>query len=173
MTIKVKVEGVAPLIMHKFFVEPEGEKKSARGKKVYVPADEAEKVTYRNDKKELCIPGTHFKAAMIKSATDFPFKGKKSYKDFIKAGIFIEEDLIKLDQQEYEIYNCPVVVQRSRIMRSRPMIRKWSCTFNIENIDPDTLSADAIKQILEAAGKYKGVCDNRPEFGRFKVTQFK
>ena len=35
------------------------------------------------------------------------------------------------------------------------------------------MNQTVVKEILEAAGKYKGVGDNRPEFGRFEVIEFK
>jgi len=170
MKINVKVKGTAPLIMHKFIV---AEGTSSRGKKVYIPEDEAEKVCYRNEDGKLVLPTTHFKAAMVKSAVDFQAKGKKSYKDYIKSGLMMLENETILDQQEYEVYTCPVVVARARIARSRPRINEWSCGFTIEITDETWLNQSIVKEILEAAGKYKGVGDNRPEFGRFQIEEFK
>ena len=57
-------------------------------------------------------------------------------------------------------------------MRSRPIFKEWSCTFVFEIID-ENLNYLVLKEILEAAGKYKGVGDFRPEFGRFEVVEFK
>ena len=170
MKIKVKVKGTAPLIMHKF-VPTEGT--ASRGKKVYIPEEEAEKVAYRNDKGDLVLPTTHFKASMVKSAVDFPAKGKKSYKDYIKAGLLMMETEIEITPNKYEVYTCPVVVNRSRIARSRPLIRDWSCEFTIEIIDETWLNPSIVKEILTAAGQFKGVGDNRPEFGRFEIEEFK
>lgn len=169
MKIEVKIKGVSPLIMHKFIV---AEGTSARGKKVYIPEDEAEKVTYRNEKGELVLPTTHFKAAMTKAATEFTAKGKKTYKDFIKSGLMMLEPETILDQQEYEIYTCAVVVSRARIARSRPRINDWSCAFTMEITDETWLNPTVVKEILEAAGRFKGVGDNRPEFGRFEIAEF-
>ncbi len=171
MRIKVKVEGTAPYIMHKFVIVDS--KTSSRGKKVYIPEEEAEKVAYRNDKGELVIPSSHFKASMVKSATEFNAKGKKTFKDFVKSGIIFEQENILINPQEYEVFTCPVVVARSRIARSRPLIRNWSCEFIFECIDETWLNKSVLKEILETAGKYKGIGDQRPEYGRFKVTEFK
>ena len=167
MRIQVKIKGVAPLLMHKFFIE--GTDKVSRGKKVYEPTEEAEKVTYRNDKGELILPSIMFKACMTKAATDFIAKGKKTYKDFIKSGIVFDDTEIILDQQEYKINSTPMVVNRSRIVRHRPEIKDWSCSFVFEIIDETWLNKDVVKEILETAGKFKGVGDSRPEFGRFVV----
>jgi hypothetical protein len=171
MKIEVKIKGVSPLIMHKYVIVEDTASK--RGKKIYVPEEEAEKVAYRNSEGKLCLPTAHFKAAMVKAATDFVAKGKKTYKDFIKSGLMFDEVETVLDQQEYEVYSCSVVVSRSRILRSRPRINNWSCSFVIELTDEMWLNQSIVKEILESAGKYKGVGDNRPEFGRFEVAEFK
>ena len=167
--IKVKVKGKAPLLMNRFSVE---EKISSRTKKVYDPKEEAERKIYRTDSGKLYLPNTHFKASMIKSGTDFKMAGKKSYKEYVKAGIFIEPEEIILDPQKYEIHEEAVVIQRARVMSWRPKFKEWSCEFEIEVAD-EMLNADILKEILIAAGKYKGVGDHRPEYGRFEVVEWK
>lgn len=166
--IKVKVVGNAPLLMHKFT----GATNKTRGKQVYVPKDEAEKATYRTTDGKLYLPSTHFKASMVRASTDFQFKGKKTYKEYIKAGIFIEPNEIILDNQKYTIHEEPVVINRSRVMSWRPRFDEWSCEFSIIVID-DMLDALTLKEILISAGRYKGVGDHRPEYGRFKINYFK
>lgn len=168
MRYKIKVQGKAPLLMNRFSVE---EKTTSRAKKVYIAKDEAERKTYRTEDGKLFLPSTHFKAAMVKAATDFKMTGRKSYKEYIKAGLFIDEIEIVLDQQKYEIFECPVVIQRARVMSWRPMFKEWSCEFTIELAD-EMLNVTDVKQILEAAGRFKGVGDFRPEHGRFIVKSW-
>jgi hypothetical protein len=57
-------------------------------------------------------------------------------------------------------------------MRARPRFDEWCLEFKILNLDPGLLKAEVIKKILEDAGKYYGLGDYRPEFGRFKVERF-
>lgn len=168
MKIKVKVEGTAPLLMNRFSVEV---KKSTRAKKVYDPKEEAERKTYRSNDGKLCLPSNHFKASMIKAGTDFKMVGKKTYKEYIKAGVFIEPELVKLTPQKYTIHEEPVVIARARVMSWRPRFDKWSCEFVIEITD-EMINQSTLKEILEAAGKYKGVGDHRPEYGRFKIVEY-
>ena len=168
--IDVKVKGIAPLLMNKFVEEQSGESK--RGKKVYVPEEEAEKKTYRTDDGKLYLPSTHFKASMVKASSDFKMTGRKTYKDYVKAGIFIETKEIVLDQQEYEIHAEPVVIQRARVMSWRPKFKEWSCSFVIEIVD-EMINQTTLKEILSMAGKYKAVGDYRPEYGRFKIVSWK
>lgn len=170
MKIKIKVKGKSPLLMNKFTAaKPDSSK---RGKKVYDPKEEAENKAYRTDTKQLFIPSKHFKASMVKAAVDFKMVGKKSYKEYVKSGIFIEPAEIVLDQQQYEIHEEPVVIARARVMSWRPKFKEWSCSFVIEIAD-EMLNQTTIKEILETAGKYKAVGDYRPEFGRFTVESFK
>lgn len=168
MKIKVKVKGIAPLLMNKFSVAP---KTTSRAKKVYDPKEEAERKTYRDNDGNLCLPNKHFKASMIKAATDFKMVGKKSYKEYVKAGVFITPELIVLKPQKYTIHEEPVVIARSRVMSWRPRFDEWSCEFVMEITD-EMLNQTTLKEILETAGKYKGVGDYRPEYGRFEVVGF-
>ncbi len=169
MEINVKIKGTAPLLLHRFAPE---ESVSSRTKKVYIAEEEAEKACYRNKQGQVFIPSTHFKGAMIKSGVDFIYKGRKTYKEYIKAGIFIKESEIILTPQEYIINSMPVVIARARILRSRPEFKDWECKFTIEIAD-EALDDRIVKDILIAAGKYKGVGDFRPEYGRFEVVSFK
>lgn len=172
MKIEVAVKGSAPLLMNKFTDSSSAPGTSARGKKVYVPEEEAERKAYRNEEGKLILPATHFKASMVKAGTDIKQAGRKTYKDFVKSGLFIVDNEIVLDQQEYVVHEEPVVIQRARVMSWRPKFKEWSCKFVIDVIDEDFLGFQAVKQILESAGKYKGVGDHRPEYGRFEIVSF-
>lgn len=146
-TIKVKVVGTASLLMHRF-AEEDTSTKSSRTKRVYVAKEEAEKSAYRNDKGKLFLPTRHFKAAMIKAGTDVIFKGRKTYKEYIKSGIMFKEVEAILDQQKYIVDSVPAVIGSARIMRHRPRFDKWSCEFEFEIID-EGLDITNVKQILD------------------------
>jgi hypothetical protein len=110
---------------------------------------------------------------MVKGAVAFKFEGKKTYKDVINSGIAITpEDIPLITDEEYEIDARPVVIQRSRIVRWRPRFNEWKLEFTIDIIDDENISASILKDILETAGKTKGIGDYRPRFGRFMVTKF-
>lgn len=63
-------------------------------------------------------------------------------------------------------------VQRARIMRTRPIFRSWQLKFEII-FDSDDLDQAQIVQILEIAGRFIGIGDYRPKYGRFKVESVK
>jgi hypothetical protein len=63
-----------------------------------------------------------------------------------------------------------VVVNRSRVMRTRPIFSNWSLEFDLQ-YDDESLNLEQVKQVLGIAGKQCGFCDNRPKFGRFEVLK--
>jgi len=166
--IKAKISGVAPLLINKF-IATSGE--ASRKKKVYVPEDEAEKKAYKNKSGEYFIPTKNIKAAMIKAGTDFKMSGRKTYKEYIKAGIFFNSEEALLEPKKYIIHEEPVCIQGAMVLSWRPKFENWSTEFVMQVAD-DMLDIGMLKQILEAAGTYKGIGSYRPEYGRFKVDSF-
>lgn len=170
MKAKVKIIGTAPLLMHRYPMEEQTSVKAAKKDKIYDPKTDAESALYK-DENGCYVPAVMVEAAMKKAATDFK-RGKSSYKDTVVSCVLIEDDKIRLNKDTYdEIDRRPVVVQRNRVVRSRPMFKNWELSFTI-NFNEDRISSDIIKQILEEAGSSKGIGDYRPRFGRFKVEIF-
>ena len=166
--IKVALTGVSPLLQNRFFVEENGSKKT---KKVYEPKDEAEIRLFKNKDGVIFEPSSHVEGSIIKAALNFKYDKRKSYTEFIKSGVFVTQDEIPHSFQDWKIFSCPVVIQRQRIIRSRPMFNKWKLEFEIEifneNIDTKTL-----KEIFVYAGRFIGIGDYRPRYGRFVVEKF-
>ena len=167
----VEIKGIRPLLMHS--AAAIGTKTDGRGKTEYDPKEEAESYLYKNKDGEIVIPSLNLLSAMRESAKDFkvPGKGRKTFMKYIYAGVQISPLEIPLLSDGWEIDRKPVVIQRARIMRSRPRFDKWGVKFNIEIVDPIIRGSDA-KAILEAAGKYQGLCDFRPLYGLFSVVGF-
>lgn len=166
--INVTIRGTAPLLMHRFGGEP---KKMKRSKTEYDPKEEAESSLYTDEKGKLVQLATHLEACMIKSAVQFKMQGKKTSKDAVKAGVFVKPEMIPHKIQEWEIFTVPVVIQRSRILRSRARLNKWELNFAMKVID-ERLTPNIVKEILVNAGKFVGIGDWRPRYGRFEVIKF-
>jgi len=134
-------------------------------------------------------PSAHIEAALVKAAATFKITGRrgKTYKDVIQSSVFvtpldiphalpdgirIPEDLdYDADKMMY-LDMRPVVVQRARVVRTRPALKKgWTLDFDIEVID-DQLPPNVLNDILLYAGKSVGIGDFRPRFGRFLVSKF-
>jgi hypothetical protein len=110
---------------------------------------------------------------MIKSASNnrIAGRGKKTFKDAFKGGVFVEPRLIPHKISKWEIDLQNVVVQRSRVIRARPRFDEWELDFQILNID-ERITPNIIKDILVDAGRFCGIGDFRPRYGRFEVVKF-
>lgn len=61
-----------------------------------------------------------------------------------------------------------VKVGTSKIMRYRPILRKWNLTATIV-INEDVVNVSEVKKAVQDAGALIGLGDYRPRFGRFDV----
>jgi len=174
----VQLEGTRPLLMHRIPIDL-GSTKGKRSNN-YDPKKEAEAALYKNSEGQVIVPSLNILAALKQAGTDYkvPGRGKKTFKNYIYAGVGIEPFEIPLQtngtdpRKAWEIDLQPVVVVRSRVMRSRPRFNQWGLAFIMEILDP-IIQPEILKEILESAGRYQGLCDFRPLFGLFKVTGFK
>ena len=62
-----------------------------------------------------------------------------------------------------------VGVQRSRTMRTRPIFNEWQLELDVE-VDPTVLDVHTIRFMWKDAGKYAGLGEMRPVYGRFDGT---
>jgi hypothetical protein len=167
--IEVEIKGERYL-MNRFV--PSTDTESKKKKKIYVPGEEAERKAYRTKDGKLYIPSTQIEATMTKAGTDFKMDKNKTYKEYIKGGIYVEPFEILITPQKYEIFATPVVINRSRVLAWRPQFNNWSAKFTI-NITDECIDILQLKEILIEAGKHKGIGDWRPKFGRFEIIRWK
>lgn len=184
--IDCSIEGVAPLIQHRFPIPDYADMGKGgtmtTGAKNYM--EEWREYLYTNDGM-VCQPSSHIEAAMIKAAASFKITGKrgKTYKDLVSANVIIDPEKIPHNIPVPETLDTdadkplyldirPVVVQRARVVRIRPVLKPgWKLSFIINILD-DELPANIVHDILALAGKAVGIGDYRPKFGRFMVSHF-
>jgi len=178
--IEVEIEGTSPLLMHSCenMMQQTATKNPAKN---YDPKVDAENVAYRNKAGSLIVPSRCLKAAILNAASWYKF-GKKSAKQIIAGCTRVEPyDIVLTDKKgktlkDYDIDMRPVVVQRSRIIRSRPRLDEWRLKFDIIYNDEIIGDTKIIKAIIEEAGQRIGILDNRPqkygENGTFQVVSF-
>ena len=159
----------------------------SKGKKTYDANEEAEMRTYRNDDGNLCVPSTQVRASILEASKVFKV-GRSSAKTILNHIIVEPFDLIELKDKkdrtiiDYEQDQRRVVVQRSGIIRTRPVVKDWQLSFSII-ADAEIMNAtwkepvDALIKIVSDAGKKQGIGDYRPQkggnFGRFDVIDIK
>lgn len=167
--LHAKIRGTEPLLMH----APTGIGAPRSSKRVtsYDPQAEAEAALYRDSNGTICVPNLVILAALREAAKEHkaPGKGRKTLKNFILSGLRIRPEMIEISPQTWSIDERPVVVQRSRVLRWRPRFENWSLEFDITIVDEATLSPTTVRNVLEDAGKFVGLCDFRPLFGTFEV----
>ena len=168
--VKVEIEGVAPLLQHKM---PE-EDVNKPSRKHQDKKDNPEDFLYKTGRK-ICQPASHIERAMQQTASKFKIvgRGKKTYKDAAKT-VIVEPDMIEHSIQKWEPYSASVVIPstRGRVMRIRPMLKKWKLSFTML-WDEKLIPKSVLKDMLDSAGAEVGIGDWRPRFGRFMVTSFK
>jgi len=168
----VRIKGTRPLLMH----APNGlgnNPQRRRGEHP-TPEEEAEAALYKDPQGNIVIPSVNIKAMLREAGRNYKISGRKlTYGAAIRAGIEIEPFYVPLKHNGWKVDLRPVVVQRSRIMRARPRFDEWGLEFSIINKDPNVLLRDTMQRIVEDAGKWVGLCDYRPEFGLFRVEEFR
>lgn len=180
--INVEIEGLCPLLHHKMSDKKQEIvrmkelikilQKDPDNEEAY--KEEAIIYLYRNKEGKNVIPSVHIESSMVKAGVNerVAGRGKKTYKDHMKAFIVVEPEDILIDPQDYEEDRRFVRVQRAKIMRTRPKFPTgWKANFTILVLD-DTIPMKVIENILSFAGAYVGIGDWRPKFGRFEVTKF-
>jgi len=184
--VNLKIEGVTPLLVHKFSERAESEvttniRGSSLGKERGTPKEQAESVAYRNKEKRLYIPASNLYRSLIE-AGKFHKNGKKTVttqkNSLVPAGVSLigNEDL-PLTPQDYEVDSRPVVIPSTggRIMRHRPRWDKWSLSFSII-INEEIFTETFVRQLVDDAGQKIGLGDFRPDrkglFGQFRVVHW-
>lgn len=125
------------------------------------------------------LPGKLFKAAICVAGTTFKLGStlKPNLRVSFNCPFLIDSnpdpnELVHLDRH---FDHRPVVVNRARIMKARPVFPVWKSSFDIQFFT-DKLELNQVKDCIELAGKIVGIGDYRPAkngtFGTFKVTKF-
>jgi hypothetical protein len=187
-TLVFEIESIVPLLMHDDkTANPLNEftkkLKALTGKRNKTDEDHAQiaevewnaSLYYENGK--YIIPTKVIEATLLASAKQFK-KGT-----LLKQCVMVTEDMElefkdkKLSPEklykkgEYQDMRT-VKVGQAKTTRCRPKFDNWKGEF-IVMLDEDKLNIEEIEQIVANAGKYIGMCDYRPRYGRFQVTNFK
>lgn len=193
-TIKVKLTGMTALLMHNcqgadpsFPLTIEKKKLTGLRKKTDEIHEQISKLEwlsalYWNNKFGACVPDRLLKGAIVASS-----KKDKKGKIYGASCIVLtdEAELIFHDSKmsESELYETGkyidrriVNVQRSRVVRVRPIFDEWSCVFELA-FDPAAIEEKDLLNTLARAGQIIGIGDYRPDcggpYGRFTVEKIK
>jgi len=186
--VDIEIEGVTPLIQHKFsdHSEVEGQKPTRRslvGPKI--PRDEAEKNAYRTVDGEIYHPGAAISRLLREAGSQHKLKGsRKAVKYLVPAAVLMQDDNILVRDKNgkvlknFEIDARSVVIPstKGRIMCWRPRHDVWTMRFRLR-INESVLPCGLIHDLLVQGGEQIGIGDFRPEkggpFGTFRITKWK
>jgi len=176
-SVKVTIEGSAPLLFHRWNVEAVAEKaKAAKGSKAK-KEDNVESYVYRDEDGNLCLPGEYFRQSIIHAAKYIqdPRSPRKSAMDLFKAGLVVLTDLASLGKTDWDFLDQRrVTVQRNGLTRVRPAMQKgWRATVELQVLLPEYITREVLNAAIQNAGRLVGVGDFRPTYGRFQIIEFK
>jgi hypothetical protein len=121
------------------------------------------------------IPAANFEAMLLASAKHFKLGTT------VKQALLVPDDAIfdfndrKLSPEDIfsiddYVDTRTVKVGTSKTMRTRPIFHEYEVTFACW-LDTDKMNVEQLKQIVENAGRYVGLGDYRPRYGRFEVIK--
>jgi hypothetical protein len=182
-TYQCKIIGATPLLCHNgMLADPTNEitrmMKPISGKRDKTESDYLELSRlewhgglYLTDGKP-CIPGEVIEACLMEAARKRK-KGKQA-----QAGIIVPDDaLIQYDgpndpaamwESGDFIHKVGVKVQRNKVIRTRPIFKKWALDLEVLYLD-SLLNRSEVEAFVQIAGQIIGLGDWRPKFGRFSV----
>jgi hypothetical protein len=180
-----RITGVAPLILHNGqLADPlnyfNKEMKRISGKRHKTEADLAQlaRLEWHGslylEGGKVCLPGEVLEAHLVEAAKKVK-KGAQAKADLFCDGMFLLDydgpgDLETMWADEAFRVTALVRVQRSRIVRTRPMFRRWSLSFEVL-YNPSQLNLEEIAGFVRIGGEQIGLGDWRPRFGRYVMEE--
>lgn len=129
---------------------------------------------YLNSEGKVVLPMMNVRKMIIEAA-----RRRKLGKDVERAVSFIDmefplnfpdknapvEDLWENGTGKY-VDSRSVVVGRAKVYAYRPKFDEWTCDITMV-VDTSLIDIDTLLDIIEVGGRYVGICDFRPLFGKF------
>jgi len=170
-----EIKLIADYFQAKFSENAQASLKVKSGTKAKVEDDDSWKDLLYKDEKGIYVPAIQIKGALINGGKSIKKKPYGSFKDIVKAFLFIEPDRIYIGKQEPDFINesFPKRKDGLRVKLLHPAFNKGLTVSFKLNCTSEELDAKTIKMILEKGGLENGIGAWRPEHGRFEVTKFK
>ena len=181
-SVEVVIEGTSAMLFHRWSNEGVAEKaKAAKGSRAK-KTDDVETYVWRDDANRICLPGEYLRQAIVHAARyrQDPRSPRKSALDLFKAGVISLTELAPIEGPAGErttwdyLDERRVTVQRNAITRQRPAFNAgWRATIRLEVLLPEYVEPRVLHDVLTNAGRFIGVGDFRPTYGRFQIVSFK
>jgi hypothetical protein len=176
------IRGMGGLLMNKMpdLSQP---KASGRSQEKEDPTEKEKRLwrekLYYDGQNTVYIPGENIHECMIEGTAYWGEKvqGNKTFTDLVKSAIVVDSLYFDFDKDSPLIVpfgkaanGNPSRGKKSgcKVYKIRPLIMPWGGSFSFSVFDP-RLTENVIKTILTFAGTFKGLCDWRPQYGRFEL----
>jgi copper chaperone CopZ len=170
-SIKVKIEGLSPLLMNRRPMEDaEITKKKSD---VYDPKEDAEKKAHFDSRMGYFVPSDMLEACFREAGKNVK-NGRSSSKKLVMSSVFVSEEKVSLSRKDYDEIDKRWGTHPSTgnsVLVSRVRFNKWNLTFTI-TYDENRISLKKVKEIVDEAGAANGIGSYKPKHGRFKVSEF-
>jgi len=182
--VTCEIEGMCPIIFHRWSVESVEAKAAAPKGSRARKTDDTGSYVYRNGDGMICVPGEYIRQSIIHAAKfrQDPRSARKSLMDLAKAAIFPMNEYCPIISvktgtpvNEWDLLDRRrVVLQRSgAFTRSRPaFLDGWKVKVDLQCRLTEYITPQMLNDLLALAGRVVGLADNRPTYGRFRVTHF-
>jgi len=181
----VELEGVVPNLFNRFTEKAQegldrpGSRKLNQSERI----EEAYTKVYRRDNSdpegEIGIPADNIKKSMLIGAQFAGLKiGRRSAMPFMRAVVHLEDTFAGFGvSKPGGIHECagniPPGPKGSKAIIRRPFLEVgWKLGFSLYIAD-ERVIPEMVEIALKEAGLLGGLCDHRPEYGRFQVNSFK
>jgi len=173
--VNVKIKGLTPLIMDALRVEDIiNSATSVRKYTEEVMAKMAEKSLYRTPAGDIYLPSRNIKRCLIDGAKMGRIKlnARQNLYPFIEASVFISPMEILLGKKQADNFlQIPMRRKDGNVIPKRlPIFTDWKLIFNLMIYDDEI--PDKVKDSIEIAGISVGLGNQRPEYGRFELTEW-
>ncbi len=174
--VEVVLVGTAPILFRRYDdVSVERKARTAKNSQSR-KSDDVESYVYRTNDGEIGIPARNFKACLREAGRSLPDprSPRKSARDLVQSAIQVEPFIASLGRTTWDALDVQrVVLQRSAISRVRPMFREgWTVSFRVVVLAPEFIGPDWLHDLVSRAGRFVGLGDFRPDYGRFRMDSF-
>lgn len=180
-TARMTIEGTADLLFHRWSNEDvEAKAQAAKGSKAK-RTDNVEAYVYRDPAGNICIPGRYLQRAVVEAARfhQDPRSPRKSARDLAQAAVMASPILSPVlvrgrAAKEWDYLDRQrAVIQRNAVTRVRPaFLSGWQAEFQVTSLLPEYVTPDLLRRLVEDAGRFVGLGDFRPTYGRFSVVRW-
>lgn len=183
-TAEITIVGTADLLFNRFNEEEYEEKAASQRGSSIRKTDIHENRIYRDHDGDVAMPAVYLTNSLTaagKYKTD-PRNARASMMGLCKAGIVPYEEYSKMVSVTGEttkegwdyLDKRGACIQRARVVKARPAFFKgWRTTILLEILVPEYISLDVLSELCTYAGRFVGVGDYRPTYGRFRVESLK